>query len=258
LHAATTRLVSELISNLKPEHQQRVASLPFVFDPTPGEVNAYAGCDEQGHGATVVTDSLLQVNAYLATAQAHDEIFGTQTVAAYIQQCAGGLRPNQAVPAPPAGLFPGFADPRVAQRQGQIFEEAVGWVLGHEFGHHYLGHLPCTAAPDGSGAGSAVRVLASAAPIFTQPLEVAADMAGTHNVLTSGKNRAARGQYGWTEGGALLTLRFFSGFDELTPEGLILSFEHAHPLPQIRMPIVQQTAAAFRATGGAGIPFLGI
>ena len=35
-----------------------------------------------------------------------------------------------------------------------------------------------------------------------------------------------------------------------------LGFERSHPPPQLRTPVIQQTAAAWRATGGRGLPIL--
>jgi hypothetical protein len=258
LRSKATQILGELVASLQPSYQQRVNGIPLVVDSTPGEVNAFAACDSQGRSAMAITDGLLQVTIYLALSQAHDEILGTQKVDAYIQQCAQQLRPKQPVPQPPAGFFNGASDPRVYQRQGQIFEEEIAFILGHELGHHYLGHLPCTAGPDALGAGDVARVLSSAVPLFNQPNEIAADLAGTNNVLNTGRTRSGRGQYAWTEAGGLLTMRFFAGFDQLTPEGLLLSFEHSHPLPQLRTPIIQSAAATWRNTGGAGIPLLGL
>src|SRR5690606_6980338 len=107
---------------------------------------------------------------------------------------------------------------------------------GHELGHHYLGHLPCTAGSDPLGAGEVARVLSSNVPLFNQPNEIASDVAGTHNVLDAGRNRAAQGFYGWTENGGLLTMRFFIGFGQLSPADLLLAFERSHPPPELRVP----------------------
>ena len=47
---------------------------------------------------------------------------------------------------------------------------------------------------------------------------------------------------------------FFAALDRLTPEKVLFSFESSHPPPQLRMPIVSQTANTFRMTGGNGLP----
>jgi hypothetical protein len=250
--------LGELVTALPPQKQQRVAGIPLVVDDTPGEVNAFAACSETGKSAMAITDGLLQIQAGLSRTQAHDEVFGTRSVDAYIQLLARSLRPGQPVVSPPAELLPAASDPRVVARQQQVFEEQLAFVLGHELGHHHLSHLPCTAAPDPLGAAEVRRVLSNQVPLFNQPYEIAADLAGVYNVLDAARVRGGRGAYAWTEGGALLTLRFFSGLEQLSPQVLLTAFQHSHPPPQLRLPIVQQAAATWRNTGGAPLPMLGL
>jgi hypothetical protein len=247
-------ILNELVGSLPPAQQQRVYGIPLVVDDTPGEVNAFAACSSTGRSAMAITDGLLLIGAGLAEAQAHDEMFGSRKVDEYIQLVAVNLRPSQPIPTPPVGFFNASGDARVVARQHQVFDELVAFVLGHELGHHHLGHLPCTAGSDPLGAGEVARVLSSNVPLFNQPNEIASDLAGTHNVLDAGKNRAAQGFYGWTENGGLLTMRFFSGFGRLSPADILTAFERSHPPPELRTPIIQQAANTWRSTGGA--PFL--
>jgi hypothetical protein len=79
-------------------------------------------------------------------------------------------------------------------------------------------------------------------------------MAGINNVLTTGARRQV---YRYTEGGALLTLQFFGGLDQLSAIDILFGFELSHPPAGLRIPVVQQTAATFRATGGQGLPIFG-
>lgn len=204
-----------------------------------------------------ITDGLLQIQAGLAQAQAHDESFGTRAVDGYVQTLAASLRPKLPVPTLPAALVPYGSDPRVVARQHQVFDEQVAFVLGHELGHHHLSHLPCTAAPDPLGASDAARVLSSAVPLFNQPNEIAADLAGTYNVLDAGRARGARGGFVWTEAGGLLTMRFFAGLSRSSPVDLLTAFERSHPPPELRTPIIQQAASVWRSTGGAPFPIPG-
>jgi hypothetical protein len=78
-------------------------------------------------------------------------------------------------------------------------------------------------------------------------------MVGINNTLSTGARRA---DYKLTEGGALLTMQFFAGLDQLTPADILFGFERSHPPPQLRTPIIQQTAATWRATGGVGLPII--
>ncbi len=251
LRQRATEILNALVSALPPPQQARVNGIPLVVDSTPGEVNAFATCSGSS-AAMAITDGLLQIQSQLARLRAYDELGGTNKVGEYIGVIARGARPKQPIPETPAG----FTDPRIdldprkVTRQYQILDEQLAFVMGHELGHHYLGHLPCTAA----GAltlGQISGVLSNAIPAFNQPNEIAADIVGVNNTLTMGSRRA---DYHLTEGGALLTMQFFAGLDQLTPQDILFGFERDHPAPQLRTPIIQQTAATWRATGGVGLP----
>lgn len=245
-------ILGELVVALPPAQQSRVQNIPLIVDDTPGDVNAFAACSG-GKAAMAITDGLLDISAHLAQAKANDEIFGTQKLDPYITLIAQNTRPGQPIVRP----APGFFDPqqqvdgRKVQRQHQLLEEELAFILGHELAHHYLGHLPCT-AQGGLNAAELGAVLSNVVPGFNQPNELAADVAGTNNLLTAGKRRTANQ---FTEGGALLTMTFFSGLDRLTPNDIIFGFERSHPPPQIRMPVISQTAATWRATGGQPLVF---
>jgi hypothetical protein len=247
LRGRAQTILNELVAALPAGQQQRVAGIPLVVDDRVGEVNAFAACTKSGRPAMAITDGLLDIEAHLAQARATDEVFGTRKVDGYIQLLAQNQRPNQPVVRPPAGFFDlrQQTDARKVARQHQILDEQIAFVMGHELGHHYLGHLPCTAGS--SGVSELGRVLSDAVPLFNQPNEIAADVAGTNNVLTLGSRRT---DYRLTEGGGLLTMQFFAGLDQLTPSTIVFGFERSHPPPQLRSPIIQQTANTWRATGG--------
>ena len=133
-----------------------------------------------------------------------------------------------------------------------MLEEQIGFVLGHELAHHYLGHLPCTSAGQ-LPLAELGQALSGAVPLFNQPNEIAADASGTNTVLTMGFRRAG---YHLTEGGALVTMQFFAGLEQFSASALLFGFENTHPPAVLRAPIIQQTAAAWKLTGGAGLPYL--
>jgi Peptidase family M48 len=253
LRAEATSIVHELVSTLPPLQQGRVANVPLVVSSTPGDVNAFATCTQDGKAAVAVTDGLFDIQAHLARARAYDEAAGTNKVADYIQLIAHGQQPNQPIVEPPAGFFdPTFDNqPNKILRQREVLDEQIAFVLGHELAHHYLGHLPCTGAGNLPPAEIA-RMLSSAVPLFNQPNEIAADISGLNDALTTG---ARRNGYHFTEGGALLTMQFFAGLDQSSPIDVLFSFERDHPPPSVRSPIIQQTANAWRATGGRGLPY---
>ena len=254
LRAAARGVLSELTAALPPEAQAKVAGIPFVTDPTVGEVNAYAACDREHMPHMAMTDGILQIEAYIAQMRAIDEVFGTQKLDGYLQYVAQNQKPKQPIVAPP----PGFVDPvqhsdyRKVIRQHHLLEEQMAFVLGHELAHHHLGHTGCAMGESGDRKVTPmdlIRLGQRIVPIANQPNEVAADIAGVNNLLTAGARRQG---YHWTERGALLTLDFFSRLDKLTTESLFLSFANSHPNPALRVPFVNEAAASWRRNGGQG------
>jgi len=243
----------ELVAALPATQKQRVDGVPLFADPTVGEVNAFAACDDQGLPLMAVSDGLLDVVAHLAQFRATDELFGSRRADAYIELIATKQRPGQPIVRPAAG----FVDPaqhvdgRKVARQNALFDEEVAFVIGHELAHHHLGHTGCAIGRGGSRGvhpSDLGRLLSRTAPIFNQPNEVGSDVAGTQNLLTAGSRRQG---VKWTEGGGLLVLQFFSGLDRMSSTDILFGFERSHPPPALRLPIVQQTAGAWRLTGGA-------
>jgi hypothetical protein len=253
LRSRTAEIHQTLIAALDATYAAKVSAVPLLFDDEVGSVNAFAACTDQGKAFLVVTDGLLEIAANLAQAKATDDVFGGRKLDEYIRFVAQNQRPKQPIVRPPQGFYAPAqqVDGRKVQRQHEVFDEEVAFVVGHELGHHYLNHLPCT-AQGGLGAGELARVLSGAIPAFNQPNEVAADVAGTQNVLRAGSRQSG---YKWTEQGGLVTMQFFSGLDQLSAETILFGFESSHPPPQLRIPIIQQTASAWRATGGQGLPF---
>jgi Zn-dependent protease with chaperone function len=246
--------LAELVQNLPPLQQARVNGIPLVPDDEVGEVNAFAACTAGGKSLMAVSDGMLDVTAHLAQARAIDELFGQRKVDEYVAFVARNQRPKQPLVRPPPGFFDPnqTVDGRKVQRQHQVLDEELAFILGHELAHHYLGHLPCTAG--NVTASEVAHVLSGVIPALNQPNELAADMAGVNNVLTTGSHRQA---YRYTEVGALLTMQFFGGLDQLSAVDIVFGFERSHPPPAVRIPVIQQTAATFRATGGQGLPIFG-
>ena len=125
-------------------------------------------------------------------------------------------------------------------------------MLGHELAHHYLGHLPCTSAGQ-LPLAELGQALSGTVPLFNQPNEIAADTSGTNTLMTMGFRRAG---YHLNEGGALVTMQFFAGLEQFSVSGLLFAFQNTHPPAVLRAPIIQQTVAAWKLTGGRGLPYL--
>ncbi len=254
LRGQAQSLLNELVATLPPPQQSRVAGIPLVVDSTPGDVNAFATCTSGGHAAMAITDGLLDIEAHLSQARATDETFGTHKLADYIQLIVQNQRAKQPIVQPPVGFFDPTqqADGRKVARQHQLLEEQIGFVLGHELAHHYLGHLPCTSAGQ-LPLAELGQALSGTVPLFNQPNEIAADASGTNTILTMGFRRTG---YHLTEGGALITMQFFAGLEQFSAADVLFTFQNTHPPALLRAPIIQQTAAAWKLTGGRGLPYL--
>jgi hypothetical protein len=228
-----------------------VATIPLVFDPNPNEVNAFAGCDDNGSPFVAGTEGLLEAIDGIAQTKATDELFGTQTYEAYVSVVAPRLVSKDGGSALlPVGVIPPqyWLDPRRVSRAHEIFDETVAFTFGHELSHHYLGHTGCAnGAPAGPGPSIAqLGQLATAmAPGLNQPNEVAADSSGCVNTLDTGLARSASA-YRWTEEGALWLLDFFTRLDRASGANPWLGFLRTHPNPGLRIPIVEGVAATWR------------
>jgi hypothetical protein len=244
--------MGELIAALDSGSRTRVEKIPLVFDGDQSEVNAFASCVSGGKATLAVTDGLLILVAHLAEAQAVDEVFSTRKFDEYVTLVAANQREKQPVVAPPANFYSNAQRFQAQKllRQQQLVDEAYCFVVGHELAHHYLNHLPCTSnlPLDASEIGI---VLTSAVPAFNQPAEAAADMAGVRNVITAGQRRSG---YHFTEGGGLMTIRFFQRLDN-APPAEVFDFSRTHPPPSVRDPIIRTTAQAVRAGGGVTWPW---
>jgi hypothetical protein len=246
----TRAVAKELVANLSPQQQARVATIPLVFDPNPNEVNAFAGCDDGGAPYVASTEGLLEAVDGIAQTKATDELYGTQTYEGYVGIVAPRLVSKDGGSAMlPAGVIPAqyWTDPRRISRAHEIFDEIVAFTFGHELSHHYLGHTGC--ANGQMGFGPAVAQLGQLAtavlPFVNQPNEAAADVNGCINTLDTGRSHASTA-YRWSEQGGLSLLDFFARLDRASGANPWLGFLRTHPNPGLRIPIVQGTAATWR------------
>lgn len=246
-------ILRQLVAALAADKKAKVDGIPLAVDSTSGEVNAFAGCDN-GVSFMAITSPLMKALGHIAEARAADELFGSKRVDTYTRAASDALSAGQPVPSPPAGFYSPVEalDPRKLARQRDVFDEEVAFVLGHELGHHYLGHTGCANGAKRGAIDPTVigRIASNVLPGFNQPNEIAADVSGTQNLLDAGVARAASGAQ-WNEEGALLVLGFFGTMQQLRPSTIALGFLRSHPPPQLRTPIVQDTANRWRSSRGA-------
>lgn len=254
MKSETEQILNELVAALQPANKAKVQGIPFVFDSQTSEVNAFAGC-ENGAPFMAMTMPLLRALGHIAEAKAADEISGTQRAPAYSRQAAEAMSAGAPIPDPAPGFYtPQEAnDPRKLTRQRVLLNEMVGFVMGHELAHHYLGHTGCANGAKSGGIDPSVlfRIPSRAIPVFNQPIEAGADVNGVENLLDTGVARPG----GLTEQGGILTLQFFGALQQLTPTSLATGILRTHPQPQLRIPLLQQTAQQWRvrrASGGTG------
>jgi hypothetical protein len=242
-------VIGELISNLSADNASRVHGVPLVFDPDATNVNAFAGCDDNGAPFIAGTEGLLEAIDGIAQTQATDELYGTRTYDAYTSVVGPRLAQSKGGSAAlPLGTIPlqYLLLPQRLSRAHEIFDEVVAFTFGHELSHHYLGHTGCARGQAG-GVGPAVaslgHLITTAVPWLNQPNEALADNAGVINVLDTGKRRMATA-YRWTERGGLTLLDFFARLERaagLSPLNVV-GYLQTHPNPSVRIPLLQADA----------------
>jgi hypothetical protein len=249
--AESRAVIQEIVRSLSPANAARVVTVPLVVDPNPNEVNAFAGCDDSGAPFIAGTEGLLEAIDGISQTKATDEIYGTQTYAAYVSVVAPRLVSKEGGSAMlPMGVIPVqvWLDPRRISRAHEIFDEIVAFTFGHELSHHYLGHTGCASGPSG-GPGPAIarigQLATSVLPGLNQPNEMAADTSGCVNTLDTGLARSSR-SYRWTEEGGLWLLDFFARLERASGANPWLGFLRTHPNPGLRIPVVQGVAATWR------------
>ncbi|MEO6575823.1 MAG: M48 family metalloprotease, partial [Polyangiaceae bacterium] len=238
---------AELIANLSPQNQAKVRGIPLVIDPDPNEVNAFAGCDEQGAPFLAGTEGLLEAVDAISQTRATDELFGTQTYEAYSNVTMPKLLQPKGSPALTPGIIPAqyLNNPQRLSRAHEIFDDIVAFTFGHELGHHYLNHTGCAngqAMTGGPSLATLNQIATRIAPGLNQANEWAADNAGCINVLGAGAAR--RPKYRWSEKGGLQLMDFFSRLERASGISVFnpIGFLRTHPNPQLRIPPVQIAA----------------
>jgi hypothetical protein len=246
--AEVRAVVVELENNLSDEQRRLVTGIPLVFDPTPTDINAFAGCDDSGAPFVTGTEGLLEAIDAIAQTRATDEMFHTQTYDAYTRAVLPQLTSSQtATAALPLNVIPAqyLADVRRLSRAHEMFDEIAAFTFGHELAHHYRGHTGCA---HGQPAGippqwsTARRIASSAVPWINQFNENEADQYGTYDVLATGRARRQTG-LAWTEEGGLWLFDFFARLDGASGNTGALSYLRSHPNPALRIPALQADAA---------------
>lgn len=244
------KIYQKEIDALSASNKSVVEKIPLLFEDNKEEVNAFAGCDDSGKTFVVVTAAMYQMLDLMAQTRATDEIFGTGYYDEYIKELAKQQEGKaQVLPLPPGMLDVSKSlDQRKLKRQRQIFDEAIAYVLGHELAHHYKGHLGSVCSGGAGGTikpGDIIRLAKKVVPAVNQANEIQSDIEGVNNLLSAGQNES---DYKWSEGGALIVIDFFKKLRDLHPGAPLFTFMMTHPAPEVRAPIVKNTANFWRMT----------
>ncbi len=249
MQAEIRKVLDDLIGHLSTTYASRVRGMPLKFDPDVTEINAYAGCDQQGKPFLAATDGLLQAMLAIATTRACDEIAQVVPSAydAYMKAVLPVLQAQKpGSPALPANVVPSqcMIDLRVLSHAHELFDDITAFTFGHELAHHYMGHTGCAIndSPFTQGMAAVEHLSQQLVPAINQPNEIVADNVGLYNVMDTG--RAHRPNYEYTEKGGLLLLDFFAKL-EGAGSGLT-AFSRSHPPSTTRESWVKTAAIAWR------------
>jgi hypothetical protein len=242
--AEVRSVLAEQIANLSPQNQAKVRGIPLVFDPNPYEINAFAGCNDQGSPFLAGTEGLLEAVDAIAQTRATDDLYGTKTYEQYAAAITPRLvQSDKASAALPLGIIPlnVLANPQRLSHAHEWFDDIVAFTFGHELAHHYLGHTGCATGQVVTPLTNLGQLI-SGAPFVSQPMEAAADNAGVIDSLDTG--RARRPAYRWSEAGGVALLDFFARLEQAGGVSALnlANLFRSHPYPTLRIPLIQLTA----------------
>jgi hypothetical protein len=228
-------IIGELIAVLPPDRQAKVRGIPVLADPAL-EVNAFAGC-ENGSAFMATTDGFLHAADAIGQTRATDELFGTKTYDQYMSQTLPRIiRDEKTSPALPAGIIPPqyLLDPARLSRAREIFQDMVAFTMGHELGHHYLGHTGCANGQPANLLSQLGRLGSRLVPVWSQFDESSSDTAGAVNALDAGYTR--RPQFRWSEQGGVYLFDFFARLEQTAGGNVMnpLNLLRSHPFPSMR------------------------
>ena len=247
MHSEVRNVLDELIGHLPTTAAARVKGIPLKLDPSPTDMNAYAGCDAQGKPFLAGTEGLLHAIFAIAETKACDEIDGAHSYEAYMAAITPVLTAQTpGSPQLPPNVLPAqcVIDPRVLSRAHEQFDDIAAFTFGHELAHHYLGHTGCAIndSPFTQGVATVEHLSQQLIPAVNQPNEIAADTAGLYNVMDTGRARRPRFEY--TEKGGMELLDFFARLEG--SGGGAISFSRSHPPSATREGWVRTAATTWR------------
>lgn len=243
LEQETREIHRALLAALDPAQRAQVENIPFEIVDERSEPNAAAACLRSQHARMMITSAMIELAAGISEAKAYDELADTQTYETYVTSVVDQVRREQPVTGvdPSLHTAPHATDAHKLARQRHLFDQQIAFILGHELGHHHLGHTNCVGGRTQAQIerDEMAAVLSHTVPPFEQPREIEADMWGLTNVLEAGHERPGGT---WSHEGALLNMDFFRRLSDHGGAELVLAFLSTHPPSIIRIPIIRSTA----------------
>ena len=222
-------LATQLQSTLTPTERNALSDLVAVADPDDKHINAYAGCTDLGIPVIVVTGELIKVAISLSMAD------NTHQLDRYMAYAVAKIDAGEPPYFPKAWLTHDYD----AEKASETFGSIMALVIGHEMGHHLLGHTGCV----GHGRGDTERSVRRQLPVLNQELETAADVHAVNNLLDT----ALVYHLAYTAEAGTLLFQFF-GKLESSSIGSSMGYFRTHPRSASRIAVLRAAAANWQLT----------
>ncbi len=128
----------KLFRALPSSAQKSLTGAYLAFDPSPGDLLAQVGCDDDGDYVVIVTDAMLHLASNVAFVLGEPEVTATDRLDAYASLLVRE-RPWDRLPPPPGGFHVGARTPE----ESADYESALGFLLAHEIARLAHGDIAC-------------------------------------------------------------------------------------------------------------------
>lgn len=153
LHPRVGDSLAALLGELPAPERARLAGTYVAFDADPSQAYALVACDDDGDAVVVVSDAMIELVERVAEGASADELTGSKKLAAYAAALAAGAPRGARLLPPPPGFYAG---PHDAEREGELFDQAIRGLLAHELARLARRHLVCPKPSAARETGDAV------------------------------------------------------------------------------------------------------
>lgn len=220
-----------------PSERARLAGTYVAVDPDVSDPFAQIACDDDGDHVVVISEAMLRLLAYVATAVALDEVMGTQKARTYALFLPRAQVAGRRLVPPPSGVFDGAAG--TTPRADRLVE-MIAFVVDRELARLRAGDLVCPSPTATRENGDGVWSVDEQ----THAREVRARIYG-HARPDEAAVRSAFASIDSTRSdqGALGLLRFFAALEASAPTARWPSYVVLHPGASARLEALRADAA---------------